>query len=131
MIVSFFCTQKGIFMKINNIEKYLTKNQKILAKMIAIKEGDGGLSHSRFVQATITNWIPKAIMARSLADFSEITFLEVFESALFFYLPSLMGEYLSRRKIFSRFLPKNLKNEIAKPVSEVLKNKNAAKILPV
>lgn len=110
----------------------LTKKQKFLAKVIDLKEGDSGLSHSRFAQATLTNWFPKAIFSRGLADFSEVTFLEVLEGALFFYLPSLMGEYLSRRKIFSKTLTKELQNEVSKPVQEILKtgSKNAQKLLP-
>ena len=75
----------------------LTKRQKFIAKVIDLKEGDSGLSHSRFAQATITNWFPKALLARVIADLSEVTFLEFFEGALFFYLPAFIGEYLSRR----------------------------------
>lgn len=110
----------------------LNKKQKFLAKVIDLKEGDSGLSHSRFAQATLTNWFPKAIFSRSLADFSEISFLEVCEGALFFYMPQLMGEYLSRRKIFAKKLPENLRADISRPVKEVLKDsKNAQKLLPV
>ncbi len=109
----------------------LTKKQKLLAKVISLKEGDSGLSHTRFAQATITNWFPKAIFSRSLADLSEISFLEICEGVLFFYLPSLMGEYLSRRQIFGKTLPEDLRKDVSKPVSEILKNsKNAQKLLP-
>ena len=112
--------------------KNLNARQRVLAKIINLKEGDSGLSHTRFAQATITNWFPKAIFARGIADLSEVTFLEVCEGALFFYLPSLVGEYFSRRKIFSKALPKELRSEISKPVSEIIKNnKNVAqKLLP-
>jgi len=110
----------------------LTKRQRILAKIIDLKEGDSGLSHTRFAQATLTNWFPKAIFARGLADLSEVTFLEVCEGALFFYLPSIVGEYFSRRHIFNKNLPKELHKEVSKPVSEVIKlgEKKAQKILP-
>ena len=110
----------------------LTKRQKFIAKVIDLKEGDSGLSHSRFAQATITNWFPKALLARGIADLSEVTFLEFFEGALFFYLPAFIGEYLSRRKIFGKTLPKELRDDISKPVKEILKDggKNAQKILP-
>ena len=110
----------------------LTKKQRILAKIIDLKEGDSGLSHSRFAQATITNWLPKAIFSRSLADLSEVTFLEVLEGALFFYLPSLVGEYFSRRKVFNKALPKELHGDVSKSVADIVKNggKNAQKLLP-
>lgn len=109
----------------------LTKKQRILAKIIDLKEGDSGLSHSRFAQATMTNWFPKAVFARGIVDLSEITFLEVLEGALFFYLPSLMGEFLSRRQIFAKTLPEKLRPEISKPVKELVKDvKNAQKLIP-
>ena len=109
----------------------LPPKNRFLAKVIEMKEGDSGLSHSRFAQATATNWLPKAIFARSFADLAEISFLEIFESALFFYLPSLMGEFLSRRKIFSKFLPENLHKSISKPVSEIMDTPAAKKLIPV
>lgn len=109
----------------------LTPKKRFLAKVIDMKEGDSGLSHSRFAQATATNWLPKAVFARSFADLAEISFLEIFESALFFYLPSIMGEYLSRRKIFSKFLPENLRKDVSKPVSELVNTPAAKKLLPV
>lgn len=130
-------TFKSATSKVTRLSEELTSNlnakQRFIAKVIDLKEGDSGLSHSRFAQATITNWIPKAIFSRSIADLSEVTFLEVFEGALFFYLPSIIGEYLSRRKIFSKKLPESLKNEVSKPVKEVLKSgsKSAQKLLPV
>ena len=111
----------------------LGKGQKFLSKVIDLKEGDSGLSHSRFAQATLTNWFPKAIFSRSVADLSEVTFLEVMEGALFFYLPSIVGEHLSRRKIFNKFLPKDLHDSVSKPVTNIVKEggKNAQKLLPV
>lgn len=115
-----------------DLTKNLGKRDRFLAKVIDLKEGDSGLSHSRFAQATLTNWFPKAVFARSVADLSEISFLEVCEGALFFYLPSLMGEYLSRRLIFAKRLPENLRGDISKPVKEIVKDaKNAQKLLPV
>lgn len=121
--------------KVSKISEDLLNNlppkKKFLAKVIDMKEGDSGLSHSRFAQATATNWLPKAVFARSFADLAEISFLEIFESALFFYLPSMMGEFLSRRKVFSKFLPKNLHDDISKPVSEIAKTPAAKKLLPV
>lgn len=122
--------------RLNKISEELTNNlskkENFLAKVIDMKEGDSGLSHSRFTQATLTNWFPKAIFARSIADLSEITFLEAGEGALFFYLFPFLGEKLARQKIFAKRLPKELRNDISKPVSEIVKGlKNAQKVLPV
>lgn len=115
-----------------NLTSNLSKRERILAKVIDMKEGDSGLSHSRFAQATLTNWFPKAIFARSAADLSEITFLEAGEGALFFYLFPYLGEKLARQKIFAKKLPQELRNDISKPVSEIIKgSKNAQKVLPV
>ena len=111
----------------------LSKRQRIIAKIIDLKEGDSGLSHSRFAQATLSNWVPKAVFARGLADLSEVTFLEVLEGVIFFYLPALVGEYLSRRHIFNKTLPKELHSELSKPVKDIVKlgGKSANRLLPV
>ena len=130
--ISFKSTGKTAARISEELTSNLTKKQRILAKIIDLKEGDSGLSNSRFAQATLTNWFPKAIFSRGIADLSEVTFLEVLEGALFFYLPSIVGEYFSRRQIFSKALPKELGKEISKPVADIVKNnsKNAQKLLP-
>ena len=130
--ISFKSSGKAASRISEELTSNLTKRQRIIAKIIDLKEGDSGLSNSRFAQATLTNWFPKAIFSRSIADLSEVTFLEVLEGALFFYLPSIVGEYFSRRQIFSKTLPKELRQDISKPVVDIVKNnsKNAQKLIP-
>ena len=82
----------------------LDKSLKPLDSFIRMQEN---LSGTRFVQDTATNWVPKAVFARSKADLAEMSFLEFGESALFYFAPGLIGEHISR-KIFSKFAPKNL-----------------------
>ena len=55
---------------------------KTAAKIVSIQEGGAGLSNIRFIQDTATGLIPKAVFARSLADLSENSFLELSESVL-------------------------------------------------
>ena len=85
------------------------------------------LSSTRFIQDTATNWVPKAIFSRSIADFAEMSFLEFIESAIFYFAPPLLGEKLFRNKIFKNILPKNISknvNElIPKSLIELEKNK--------
>ena len=100
--------------------------QKVYNKFIKSQEN---LSHTRFIQDVATNWVPKVVFTRSLADFTEMTFLEYTESALFYFAPALLGGLL--HKAFTKFAPKNLKKEISKNVTksaeEILADKNLAK----
>lgn len=84
------------------------------------------LSSTRFIQDTATNWAPKAIFARSKADFAEMSFLEFLESGIFYFASPLLGEKLFRNKIFKNFSPESIKNkvneQIPKTVEEITKN---------
>ncbi|MDR1168732.1 MAG: hypothetical protein LBK53_07595 [Heliobacteriaceae bacterium] len=80
----------------------LSRSRKFLARVINTKEGDDGLSHSRFVQAIATNLGATLPFTRSLADMSEKIFLEFFEGIIFCYMPVLMGSKLAKSKIFSK-----------------------------
>ena len=105
----------------------LDKSLKPLDSFIKMQEN---LSGTRFVQDTATNWVPKAVFARSKADLAEMSFLEFGESALFYFAPGLIGEHISR-KIFSKFAPKNLQKQlnshIPDSVDEILSNKALTK----
>ncbi len=87
------------------------------------------LSSTRFIQDTATNWAPKALFARSTADFSEMSFLEFIESGIFYFASPILGEKLFRNKLFNgeKFVPKNIKanvnEQIPKTVEEITKNK--------
>ena len=84
------------------------------------------LSSTRFIQDTVTNWAPKAIFARSKADFAEMSFLEFLESGIFYFASPILGEKLFRK--FSHLAPKAIKtrinSQIPNSVEEILKNKN-------
>ena len=75
------------------------------------------LSYTRFIQGTLTSWLPRAVLSRSVADFSEFTFLSFFESALFYFAVPFFGEKLFRNGIFKRIQPKKLSQEITKNLS--------------
>ena len=84
------------------------------------------LSSTRFIQDTATNWAPKAIFARSKADFAEMTFLEFLESAIFYFASPILGEKLFRNKVFKNIVPNGIKNtvneQIPKAVNEIVNN---------
>lgn len=102
----------------------LNKNIKFLDKFLQSQEN---LSHTRFIQGTLTNWFPKAVLSRSIIDFSEFTFLEFIESGIFYFAAPLLGEHLYRNGIFKKFQPQKLKNAIAenfpKSLEEIKKSK--------
>lgn len=78
------------------------------------------LSSTRFIQDTATNWLPKALLSRSKADFWEFTFLEFLESGLFYYAAPFFGEHLYRKGLFKAIQPKNLKEGISKNLPQSL-----------
>ena len=102
------------------------------SKIIAIQEGGAGLSHVKFFQDTMTGLAPKAVFARSKADLAENSFLELSESLLVYYCPTLLGENIFR-KIYSKGLNSNLNKKISTPAAELLKNKSLdnKKLMPV
>lgn len=105
--------------KESSLSKTLTKNDKLYYGFIKQREN---LSSARFFQDVTTNWVPKVVFTRSLADFTEMSFLEYTESALFYFVPMLLNSLFS--KIFKNFSPKKIRNEvgkhIAKPTEELL-----------
>lgn len=90
------------------------------SKIVSIKEGSAGLSNIKFIQDSATGLIPKAVFARSKADLGENTFLELAESVLVYYCPTLVGEGIFR-KLFSKKLPQNLKQQLSTPATKLLK----------
>lgn len=117
--------------KVNNFEqnslyKNLKKSVKPLDKFIQSQEN---LSHTRFIQDTVTNWVPKALFARSIADFGDMSFLEFLESGIFYFAPPLIGEFLLRRKMLPNIMPgKIAKNpHLTDSIENILKNKELQK----
>ena len=115
-------------MKVENIGLGLN----IASKFISLQEGGAGLSHMRFIQDSATGLFPKAIFARSKADLVENSFLELAESALVYYGPGIIGEGIFR-KLYSKNLPDKLKEKIATPAVELLKENSIdnKKIIPI
>lgn len=87
------------------------------------------LKVTRFLQDVATNWVPKAVFTRSVADFAEMTFLEYTESSLFYFAPALFGKVF--RKGFLKFQPEHLRkavdSNIAKSAQQILKDKTLIK----
>ncbi len=103
---------------VQNLPSYI----KPVANHFQKQEAKGGasLANSRFIQDTMTNFAPKAVFSRSKADFFDMGFLELSESMLVYYCPSLIGEKIFR-KAYSKGLDTNLSKQISKPL-ETLKN---------
>ncbi len=127
-------------MKTNNVNNISFTNSgnigtglKVASKIIGIQEGGAGLSNIRFIQDSATGLVPKAVFARSKADLGENTFLELSESVLVYYFPTILGEGIFR-KLYSKKLLADLKKQIATPAVDLLKANNPSvnkKLLPV
>lgn len=105
-------------------EHYLFESMdKSLRPLNSFVKSQENLSHTRFVQDVATNWIPKVVFTRSLADFTEMSFLEFTESTLFYFAPPILGSFF--QKGFSKFAPKMIRKQvsenIAKSTAEILK----------
>ena len=86
-----------------NAPKEFSKTTKYLDKFLKSQEN---LSSTRFIQGTLTNWFPKAVLSRSFIDFSEFTFLEFLESGIFYFAAPFFGEHLFRNGLFKKAKPK-------------------------
>lgn len=95
--------------------EFSNKSTKYLDKFLKSQEN---LSSTRFIQGTLTNWFPKALLSRSFVDFSEFTFLEFLESGIFYFAAPLLGEHLFRNGVFKKVQPKKLGNLISKNLSK-------------
>jgi len=117
----------------NNLIENLPKRSRFIAKCINLYEDENRFAEVRFAQDTIVNWVPKIFFVRSMADFSEMTFLEFAENILVYY----GGTFLYNKifsKIFLKKLAPELKEKISLSATELLKNKNSAatkKLIPL
>lgn len=137
-MISLLNNQNTFTSKEKIISEQFSKNVKLHKAFIKSQEN---LSSTRFIQNTVTNWVPKAVFARSLADLGDITFLEFFESIIFFFAYPLLGEKIARNKIFSKFLPKENRQELNKNLarsaddllkdSKLVKSGASKRLLPV
>src|SRR5574344_705899 len=103
--------------KLNNSHTNKTfkglESSKLLRGFVKSQE-PSNLKYTRFCQDVATNWVPKAVLTRSLADLSEMTFLEFTESSLFYFVPEIFG------KVFGKVLPKFHGNNSRKEVKSLL-----------
>ncbi len=107
-----------------NLINTLAQPLKATARFVNYQEKANGLSGSRFIQDTATNLVPKATFARSKADLAENSFLELAESGLVYFVPTLLGEKIFR-KPFTKGLAPELKKQVATPFAQLVTQKGA------
>lgn len=99
---------------------------KIAKKFLNYQENIAG---NRFIQDTATNWLPKTVFSRSIADFAETSFLEFIESGIFYFFPTSFGNFF--KKTYLKSHPEELKtiinSNIVKSAKEILADKNLQK----
>lgn len=110
----------------------LPKHQRMIAKFINLQESEADLAAQRIGQELITNTLPKSLFARGPVDLCDNAFREILENIIVYLGPKFVGEKLSR-KISSKGLDKSLKETVAKPAAELLKENNIhnKKLMPV
>lgn len=115
--------------KVSNIipQKYLnsfSKTDKMVARFVHLQESDADLATQRIGQELLTNTLPKSLFARSFVDLCDNAFREILENIIVYLGPKFVGEKLFR-KACSKGLGNNLKDTVAKPAAELLKENNA------
>lgn len=99
----------------------LTRKTQMMDKFLKSQEN---LSTTRFIQGTLTNWLPKAILSRSIIDFSEFTFLEFLESGIFYFAAPVLGEHLFRNGLFKSVQQdEKVVQNVVKSIDEIKKSK--------
>lgn len=112
--------------------KSFSKTDKLVARFVHLQESDADLAGQRIGQELITNTLPKSLFARSFVDLCDNAFREILENVIVYLGPKFVGEKIAR-KTCSKGLNNNLKETIAKPAAELLKenNVNNKKLMPV
>lgn len=95
----------------------------MVARFVHLQESEADLSAQRIGQELITNTVPKSIFARSFVDLCDNAFREIFENIIVYLGPKFVGEKLFR-KACSKGMNTNLKETVAKPAAELLKENN-------
>lgn len=110
----------------------LSKPERMIAKFINLQESEADLAAQRIGQELLTNTLPKSIFARSFVDLCDNAFREILENIIVYLGPKFVGEKLSRR-LFSKGVDNNMKEIVAKPAAELLKENNLhnKKLMPV
>src|SRR5574344_1085046 len=113
----------------------LPKAQRAAAKYIALQESEGSLAHLRVTQDMRVNWMPKVFFSRSVADFADMSFLELSENVLIYFGGKFLGEGFFR-KLFGKNLAKKLKGKVPLRAENILKDNKITdeekkKLMPV
>lgn len=115
-----------------NLIDTIPKRFKPIASFIRLQESEADLSTSRIGQELATNLLPKSVFARGVVDLCDNAFREVLETILIYLGPKFVGEKVFR-KLYSKNLDKGLKEVVATPAAELLKNKTLdnKKLMPI
>src|SRR5574344_1085564 len=109
--------------KLNNShsnQSFKGLNSTMLLRKFVESQEPSNLKYTRFAQDVATNWVPKAVLTRSLADFSEMSFLEFTESALFYFVPEIFGKTF--KKIFPKFHGSNFSKNVDRLIPQSAEN---------
>lgn len=71
----------------------LSPGYKGVAQLARVKEGVDGVSWSVFTQHALMTWLPKVSVSRSASEFFEVSFIELFETALVYFSIPLTAKY--------------------------------------
>lgn len=120
-------------LSVKGLTNTLPKNLKTIAKGVELYEDEKQFANVRFIQDTIVNWGPKALLSRGLVDFADMSFLEFSENILVYYGGKFFKENVFK-KLLLRKASTEIKNKIETPAVDLLKDKNSEttkKLMPL
>lgn len=99
----------------------LPNRYKGVGQLARVKEGVDGVSWSVFTQHALMTWLPKATVSRSWSEFFEVSFIELFETALVYFSIPLTAKhaFFPLFKNFSK--DKDVKGGLTKTTLELAK----------
>lgn len=101
--------------------KTLSAKPKLAANVLKIYENEDHFAEVRFTQDMIVNWVPKVPFTRSLADFSDMSFLEISENFLVYYGGKFLNDKIFKKVLLRKATPE-LEKHVATPAIELIKN---------
>lgn len=105
------------------IEKTDNRKLKLAANGLNLYEDENQFANVRFAQDVIVNWVPKVPFARGLADFADMSFMEMSENFIVYYGGAFLNNKIFK-KIILRKASSELHEKVESSASELIKNKD-------
>lgn len=108
----------------NLIREIPNRKIKLAAKGLKLYDDDKQFANVRFTQDLIVNWVPKIPFSRSLADFGDMTAMEIPENFLAYYCGKFLNNALFKKIVLRKASPE-LKTKVADSAKDLIGNNDS------